>query len=586
MALPFHLASQNALIDSLKAEFEQEENLTKKSMLATDLAWEYLYVEPGLSLHYAQKGLNLGQKANYAFGIATAYGSMGLYYDVVGHYHQSIEAYLKAIKVLENMDGVEVNLAANYSNLALIFDYIKDHEKAIYYSRKALELEIKGGQKTGEIFSYVNLATMFRSAGMLDSSLYYHKKAIATGQSANNEEYKTTYVNLGNIYLDRMQLDSAEYYYVKFMEFARKQGSRQKNRLAYAFSGLANLHLLRNELEAGKAYADSALRLTLEMQFMDLRREIYGHYVNYYEKSGQPAQALAYFKRQTALQDSLGNADLKKQIETLEARFQNEQNRNEISALEAENEIKELRLAKASTQQKLLAVIALLALLTLAVVIAFWITARKTSKKLAAKNSLIENLIRESHHRIKNNLQVVSSLLNMQGLTLQSEEARKAIYDAHSRVKAIALLHQRLQGSSDFEMIRLNLFLKELCDSILKGMSQNPGEIDLELEIDEIKTPTDKAISIGLLTNEFFTNSLKYATRPEKKLRIKIQIREGKEMQITYCDNGPGLPEEVDTERGSSLGFTIINSLISQLDGKLTLLPQQGFAAEIKIPHG
>ncbi len=173
----------------------------------------------------------------------------------------------------------------------------------------------------------------------------------------------------------------------------------------------------------------------------------------------------------------------------------------------------------------------------------------------------------------------------MQGLTLKSKEAQKAIDDAHSRVKAIALLHQRLQGSSDFELIRLNLFLKELCESILNSMSHDRKEVQLELEIENIKIPTDKAISIGLLTNEFFTNSLKYATIPGQKLKINIRIKQGQEIEIAYSDNGPGLPSDLEVDESPSLGFTIINSIIAQLNGTLKLTATRGFGAEIRLPH-
>ncbi|HAD96526.1 MAG TPA: hypothetical protein DCG19_03915 [Cryomorphaceae bacterium] len=578
------VCGQRELIDSLKTALKKTDNLAEKSRLATDIAWESLYINPNHTLAYARTGLKYAQKANYPFGEATAYGTMGLYYDVVGDYNQAIESYLEAIRVLEKMDSVEVNLASNYSNLALIFDYIQDYEKAVFYTKKALKFEIISGQKDGEIISYINLAAMYRSLGMEDSSLYYHDRAIVSGKAAGLDSYKVTYVNVGNIYMDRGELDTAEYYYRLFLDYARKQGYDQRNFLAYAYSGMAELHLMRGELEKGKAYADSSMELTIQMKFRDLRKEIYNHYSDYYEKKGNYKQALVYMRKMTNLKDSLGNAEIKKQIETLEARFQNEQNRNHIKELQTENEIKELTLAKAHTQRKLFLVIAILALLTLAIVIAFWITARKTSRQLKAKNTLIENLIRESHHRIKNNLQVVSSLLHMQGLTLKSKEAQKAIDDAHSRVKAIALLHQRLQGSSDFELIRLNLFLKELCENVLKSMSDKPENIELSLEVGDIRTPTDKAISIGLLTNEFFTNSLKYAWRQEEKLRVRICISEGDEMKITYQDNGPGLPEDLEIGQSPSLGFTIINSLISQLNGTLKILTPPGFGAEISLP--
>lgn len=578
--------AQQEVLDSILKVYEETDSLHLKSRLASDIAWEYLYLNPDKTKEYSELALHHAEEADYIFGKATAYGSFGLYYDVTGDYDGAIESYRKAIKILEGYPEYEINVAANQHNLSLIFMNIEDWDKAIYYAKKALQYDIDNNKYQGQVYTYMNIAAMYGSADNLDSSLYYHRKVIEVGKKHGVNDFKIDYVNLTDIELDRRNYDSARYYLSEYLNYARHApSSRKLNRLAYGLLSQTRLFILTQKPKEAKISADSAAMLVEQLQSPKLQVNVLENYSSYYELIKDHKKALKYYKEKENLQDSITRLELREKIEIVEARYQKEKQVNEINQLKASNEIGELKIAKSEGQRSLFLVIAILALITLAILTYLFINVQKNSRRLKAKNAIIENLIRESHHRIKNNLQVVSSLLNMQSKTVNSDEARIAINEAHHRVKTIALLHQRLQGSQDFETIPLNDFLESLSDSIVSGMASEKIEIQKDYHLSKSVVRTDKAIAIGLLVNELITNSIKYASSIGKPLKLFMKLDHDEEINLEYNDNGPGLPQDFELKQTTSLGYTIINSIIDQLNGLLNIGNKDGFWAEIKIPN-
>lgn len=580
--------SQRQLLDSLLVQFQStpKDSSVFKARLASDIAWEFLYLNPDSTKIFSQFSLNFAEAANDPYSKATAYGSFGLYYDVTGDYDASIESYLSAIKILENYPKYELGLNANYHNLSLIFMNIEDWPKAIYYAKRALQYDIDNQKYQGQVYAYMNIGTMYGNANDIDSSLYFHRKAISIGKKHGEMDYIIDYVNLADIELDRKNYDSARYYLQEYISYSRNApSSRKLNRLAHGLVGQTRLYIETKEAAKAKISADSAAVIIAQLQSPKLRVKLLENYSNYYALIKDYKTALQYFQQKENLRDSITRLELREKIEIVEARYQKEKQENEIFHLKANSEIGALEMAKSESQRTLFLIIAILALITLAILTYLFLNSRKNSARLKAKNSTIENLIRESHHRIKNNLQVVSSLLNMQSNTVKSEEAKFAIREAHHRVKTIALLHQRLQGSQDFETIQLDEFLDNLTDSVILGMVGTGTEVERNYKLEKSKVSTDKAISIGLLVNELITNSIKYASQKGKKLCIGMTLTNDGQLTIDYRDNGPGLAEDIDIKESKSLGFTIINSIAGQLDGVLQISSVDGFNAEIKIPN-
>ncbi len=580
--------SQRQLLDSLLFQYQKTSNDSSqaKARIASDIAWEYLYLNPDSTKLFSQFSLDFAKVDLDPYALATAHGSFGLYYDVTGDYDASIESYLAAIKILENHPEYELGLNANYHNLSLIFMNIEDWPKAIYYAKKALQYDIDNQKYQGQVYAYMNIGTMYGNAGDMDSSLYFHHKAISIGKKHGEMDYIIDYVNLADIELDRKNYDSARYYLTEYIRYSRNSpSSRKLNRLAHGLVGQTRLYIETKEALKAKISADSAAIIIAQLQSPKLRVKLLENYSNYYALIQDYKEALRYYQKKENLRDSITRLELREKIEIVDARYQKEKQDNEIFHLKAKSEIGALEMAKSESQRILFLIIAVLALITLVILTYLFLNTRKNSARLKAKNETIENLIRESHHRIKNNLQVVSSLLNMQSNTVKSEEAKVAIRDAHHRVKTIALLHQRLQGSQDFETIQLDEFLDNLSDSVISGMVGKGAHVEKDYKLEKAKISTDKAIAVGLLVNELLTNSIKYASANGKNLCITMKLKNDTGLVLDYHDNGPGLPDGLDVNDNNSLGFTIINSIAGQLNGALKISNLNGFNAEITIPN-
>lgn len=201
------------------------------------------------------------------------------------------------------------------------------------------------------------------------------------------------------------------------------------------------------------------------------------------------------------------------------------------------------------------------------------ITDRKRNE-IALERALEDKttLLKEVHHRVKNNLQVIGSLLYLQSHTLENASAQKAFNDSRLRVRAMAAVHELIYENDSLNEINFKVYLEKLADIIVKSMKSQ--EVRTIVDADNISFEIDKAIPLGLICNELITNTLKYAF-PEgythkPTLWVRLERNLNRTITMTYEDNGVGLPENFDIISKDSLGMTIIDSLTGQLGGTIT----------------
>lgn len=216
------------------------------------------------------------------------------------------------------------------------------------------------------------------------------------------------------------------------------------------------------------------------------------------------------------------------------------------------------------------------------------ITAIK-EKENRIKKSLTEKetLLRETHHRVKNNLQVVASLLNMQSGYIKDEESKHFFQDSQNRVRTIATLHEKLYGSEKFTHVQLKKYIEQLIGILVTSFGINSDLIKISQDIEEIEIETKYSVPIGLVVNEIITNSFKYAFPDGSSGKIFIKVyKSGEELLMEIGDNGKGLNETLDIASLKSLGLQLIFTLIEgQLGGKVSFLPKSsGLVFNITIP--
>lgn len=192
-------------------------------------------------------------------------------------------------------------------------------------------------------------------------------------------------------------------------------------------------------------------------------------------------------------------------------------------------------------------------------------------------------LLREIHHRVKNNLQIISSLLNLQSQCLEDKETQNVFIESKNRVKSMALIHEKLYRSSSLAHINFGDYVESLVESLIYSYMDFSANIKTEIDINDIYLNIDTAIPCGLIINELVSNSLKHAF-PDSKGIIKIKMRMNEDKYLLkVCDDGSGFPPEIDFKNTESLGMQLINSLVIQLDGDIEMVNETGTCFIINI---
>lgn len=201
-----------------------------------------------------------------------------------------------------------------------------------------------------------------------------------------------------------------------------------------------------------------------------------------------------------------------------------------------------------------------------------WVNKQKVTElhtQLEQKNMLLK----EVHHRVKNNLQTVSSLLSIQSRGVDDENTKKLLKNSQRRVLTMAMIHEMLYKKDEHvEHVPLAPYLQELSESLIASSNaKNTLDIDLELDIPDINLKVDTIISLGLIVNEIITNSIKYAFTPEEKAVIYLKLEQNDQYsyQLAIGDNGVGFSKEKSDKPSNSMGLKLIDSLARQIKGEI-----------------
>ena len=196
-----------------------------------------------------------------------------------------------------------------------------------------------------------------------------------------------------------------------------------------------------------------------------------------------------------------------------------------------------------------------------------------------------EVLLQEIHHRVKNNLQVISSLINMQVRRTEDAASRSALAECQNRVQAIALIHEKLYQSRDYARVPFSDYARSLATNVFCATGVSPENTKLSVEFENLSLAVDKAIPCGLILNELITNALKHAFPNERRGTVRIQLRKADgELELVVSDNGVGLTSDFDPATSNSLGMQLVQTLVEQLDGCLEIFHEGGTTVRIAFP--
>jgi len=482
---------------------------------------------------------------------------------------------------LQESSTSPIDSSFTYHSLSKTFRYIYNNDRAEEYALLALK-HIPNGYDLTKTDILTTLASIKISQHDFDTALTYANEAKIYLEKVNHTtRLIPIYIVLADIFYKKGDLAKSNEYIEK-IDFPDNYENHQVQANYYLTKLELNIKL-KNKVKAQRAFNNarnilgSYNNLPKRMRWKRLESEYYT-----LVKEHQLSQdALANFH---ALKDSLNNLSRSYIIENLEYKFETEKKENEITRLELEDQLNQSQI-----NQQRLAIGGLVGGLGLLSILLFRIF--KQNKKIKTQNTIISNalsdketLLQEIHHRVKNNLQVISSLLGIQSRQITDHKAKEAILEGRSRVHTMSLIHQNLYKKDNLTGIEMRDYLKKLSTSIIYSYSLQSDKIHIRHDIEDMTLDVDTVVPIGLITNELLTNSIKYAFPDNRKGIIKIILKEKSDhLFLSISDDGIGLDPDQLRHKEESFGHSLIRAFRKKLDATIDIDGANGTEVAIKI---
>jgi two-component sensor histidine kinase len=386
-------------------------------------------------------------------------------------------------------------------------------------------------------------------------------------------------LNIASIYVKMGKTQEAESYSTQGYELCKTKPDELVWESQWVWAEFEGVQVLIDiKLKLGKIKEAEPLlqRCELLSKYMHFKDNYYfkslkwyQNYVAFYDASHNIPQAYQYMKLAKNMEDSLNRRNDARQLEQIKLRRDTEK-------YNAQLDLKNAEIAFSNRLRWFfIGGLSLLSFLSFAL----WQQYQKKNKAnfaLNASNKKLATLMKELHHRVKNNLQIVSSLLNLQSYRITDDNAAQAIKDSKMRVDAMSLIHQSLYQTDDVSTLDIKTYITNLCESLMSAYGYSPDNFDLTINVPQTQLSVDSAIPIGLILNELVTNSFKYAYKNVKDPALTIGFNLDNEPTLDVIDNGTQF-RKADWERPSmSFGKQLINSLTQQISGQLSLNTEGG----------
>lgn len=577
-----------------------EELLSRKEIKNNPIKRAKAYAEAGFNFSSAGETARADSLLNIASQIFKKFQKKAELSDVYNRYavhHTNIDADSIAVGLFTEA----MILAQEIKDTALMLKPIRGltglflkmglFDKCIEYSSSGLALARITDDKKSIAALANNMGAGYTKKKDYKNGIFYFKEALNINKKLGLKEaiIRNT-SNLGTVFIYDNQLDSASFYLGR-AEILLKEIDVPRTSI-YTLSAIGELKNKQKKYKEAVSYANQVIAIAKISNLEGLTDGAYDVLVNAYKGLGRYDEALTAHENYWKIKQKFLETNRNKSVAQVEQQFQQYKKSKEIEIQTAE--IALLKKEQSITELVRNGALALVLLLTLLVYLYYtrFKLKKKTSDELALKNIEIESqkeiiqsslseketLLREIHHRVKNNLQIISSLLNFQSNHISDENVLASIHEGQSRVQAMSLIHQNLYQSDHLSNVAIESYLQQL-SNYLKGMfAKDDQDITIRIKATDINFDIDTAIPLGLIVNELVSNAFKYAfdTQKSGSINITIEPKNEVEYELRVADNGKGLPENFSSDILDSLGLKLVRLLSRQLRGNFSSFNENG----------
>lgn len=486
---------------------------------------------------------------------------------------------------LELAEGINYERNIGMCNNAKLIHYKerKMFDRAEECGLKALKIfkTIKDSSSQGDVYN--NLGVLMFAQKQFDKAKEYHLAQHDLNTKLNNVWGKGySHSKLARVYVEQQNYTLAKSHIDEALQITRKIGTPYE--LSSALLRSAQLNSEIGNFQVANRDIHESIALSKKFEQLNSYADGLKELVGIHEKQNRIDSALIYTNLLMNVKDSVLNKTISKQLSELEVEFETQKKDKEILELKYEDDLNQARII----QQRLIIGGSMIGLCLLGFL---FFRVRSKNQKIEEQNNIISTalsekdmLLREVHHRVKNNLQVISSLLGIQSRTIKDEKAKEAIRDGRSRVHSMSLIHQNLYQKDNLSGIEMSDYLPKLSKSLFDTYNIKGDQIALATDIKEMKLDVETVIPIGLIVNELITNSLKYAFPEGRVGEISILLSEGDGvLNLVVSDNGIGLPNEQVENKQDGFGHKLIKAFRNKLDADIIVENRDGAFVELFI---
>lgn len=569
--------------------FDYSHNYTAKSIV------EFLANLEFESLHYdsALYYINIGDSLLNLYEDYDKWGELFLLkaaiYDSNGDYLMSIKSVFEAIDKFEQGDINKKELAFSYLQLGSSYLYINFLDKAESYYRLAENY-------FNDLDDTLGAAITRSKMALVEIERKNYTKAIALLKGSldeiiASERHSTiSYAlqSISEVFLELNEVDSAAFYLDKSSKLNKELGYPYGIGLDYYLK--SKVLSQRSENDSAIYYGLKAYQLLEKESEYDILNKLTIQLANQFKSQGNLSKSILFFEKNNEVNSALReeSKNINKLIQIENANL--EKAKYELKLLKEKKKIQEYDNERKQERFKRAAIVAAISIVLLIMALYILYRNRVLNKQLKAQKDLLSreleikrSLLSEIHHRVKNNLQIISSMLSIQSQYIKDERFDKIIRECRNRIVSMSLIHESLYKRENDEKSIFSQYIKELIPQLIDTYQIDENNVNLILEVDEFELSLDDSVTCELLINEIISNSLKHAFIGIQKGEILLRMtKNSSHIELHISDNGVGLDKEIIPEEHDSFGFLLINSLIKQLGAKMTIKNVAGLEFTIR----
>lgn len=606
---------------------DQINTLTKLNEL-NDIAWKNRFKQPQHSIHVANASIKLNsgihslelgkslytkadayrklQNVEFAIinylnailllkktktleGLSGCYNNLALVYDQSGNYDNALKYYLLSLKVNQQLDK-PTWIAVSLNNIGTLHQEFGNFQKSLKYAKESLDLKLKHGSQISIAHSYNNLGEIYTLLNNFEKAEFYFKKALIIKKvKGTPKDIASTYNNIGKLFEANKQFNDAIKYYQQSL--ALQESVNDNFGAATSLLNIGSIYLKDNQTNKAIDYLRRCVDISESTSAFKELKNAYKALSTCYELLNDKERALRYHKLYTKTQDKIINIETNKTISELDARYQSEKKIQQLAFLQKENDLQVKSIKNKRFYNYFISTI-LLIVIVLTILLAITNSKRKKINTLLKEKYLSEVkqkeekevLLKEIHHRVKNNLQIVISLLRLQSHQISDKKILGLFEECQHRISSMSLIHEKLYRTEDLAQINIEEYVNELTKGLVKSYATT---VDVSLKINTSVTTLgiDSIIPFGLIINEIISNSLKYGFKDKTEGIISIDLSKKEDTYtLKIGDNGVGIaPEAFNNNDNETLGIELIKSLASQIEGTINLLDLKGTYYSLKF---